>query len=74
MPVSEPITVVREVDYTVCPSPSYMSALRFGEGIKSDSSEPHGSGRGMPHQRKNEAYYQKKWEKWILSRETRDGT
>lgn len=54
--------MAREVDYTLYLSPRHTPALVFGDEIKSDSSEPHGSGRGMSHRRKNEAYYQK-WEK-----------
>lgn len=60
--------MAREVDYTFCLSPSHTSALIFGDEIKSDSSEPHGSGRGMSYLRKNEAYYQK-WEKIDSERE-----
>lgn len=64
--------MAREVKYTLCLSSSHTSALVFGDEIKSDSSEPHGSGRDMSHGRKNEAYYQK-WEKWILSGKSENG-
>lgn len=67
MSVSEPSTMAREVEYTICLSPSHMSTLGFGDGIVVSSESP-ASRMGMPHQRKVEVCYQK-WEGGILSRE-----
>lgn len=67
--VSKPTTVAREAEYTVCLTPSHMSILGLGDGMRSVSSESHASRRGVPHQREMEVYYHKQWEEWILSKE-----